>query len=140
MDAEAKRLFWNDIIKLTNSNNLNNNRLIILTSLDECEQLCNKICIMKNGLFKCLGSPSYLKSKYGNGYKLIIKLLNNQKEKEKEKEDGINLIKFIKETFNESKLNEKQNNQYEFTIKFNSITLSKLFGILERNKQLLIII
>jgi ABC-type multidrug transport system ATPase subunit len=53
MDAEAKRLFWNDIIKLTNSNNLNNNRLIILTSLDECEQLCNKICIMKNGLFKC---------------------------------------------------------------------------------------
>jgi ABC-type multidrug transport system ATPase subunit len=33
--------------------------------MDEAEQLCDRIAIMINGRFTVLGTPSYLKAKYG---------------------------------------------------------------------------
>ena len=49
---------------------------IVLTShsMEECEALCTRLGIMVNGQFQCLGNIQHLKSKYGNGYSLIIKL------------------------------------------------------------------
>ena len=32
-------------------------------SMEECESLCNRVAIMVNGQFKCLGSPQHLKTK-----------------------------------------------------------------------------
>jgi ABC-type multidrug transport system ATPase subunit len=70
MDAKARRLLWNDILSL-----IKENRIVILTShsMEECEALCTRLVIMVNGQFKCLGSPQHLKTKFGNGYKLIIR-------------------------------------------------------------------
>jgi ATP-binding cassette subfamily A (ABC1) protein 3 len=42
--------------------------------MDECEALCDRIAIMANGQFKCIGSTQYLRTKFGQGYSLIIKL------------------------------------------------------------------
>ena len=39
-----------------------------LHSMEECEALCNRIVIMVNGTFNCIGSIQYLKDKYGNNY------------------------------------------------------------------------
>jgi ATP-binding cassette, subfamily A (ABC1), member 3 len=57
---------------------------IMLTThrMDEAEALCDKIAIMINGRFVCLGSPGHLKQKYGGGYQLKVtvaqgKLLDN---------------------------------------------------------------
>ena len=38
---------------------------IILTShsMEECEALCNRLVIMVNGAFRCLGSIQHLKTK-----------------------------------------------------------------------------
>ena len=49
---------------------------IMLTThrMDEAEALCDVIAIMINGKFVCLGSPSHLKSKYGQGYQITIRL------------------------------------------------------------------
>ena len=40
----------------------------------ECEALCSRVGIMVNGEFCCLGSPQQLKSAYGEGYRLKVKV------------------------------------------------------------------
>lgn len=42
--------------------------------MDECEALCDRIAIMAAGHFECIGSTQYLRTKFGQGYSLIIKL------------------------------------------------------------------
>ena len=42
--------------------------------MDECEALCTRLAIMANGEFKCLGSLQHLKTKFGEGYTLIVKI------------------------------------------------------------------
>jgi len=42
--------------------------------MEECEALCNRLGIMVNGQFVCLGGPQHLKNKFGQGFTIIIKL------------------------------------------------------------------
>ncbi|CAN7992300.1 unnamed protein product, partial [Ixodes pacificus] len=51
---------------------------LVLTShsMDECELVCDRICIMVAGQFKCLGTLQHLKGKFGKGYTLNIHLKN----------------------------------------------------------------
>ena len=43
--------------------------------MDEAEALSTKMGIMvKGGIFKCLGSSSHIKEKYGTGYEIEIKV------------------------------------------------------------------
>lgn len=44
--------------------------------MDECEALSDRLGIMVNGQFKCIGSVQNLKNKYGKGYTLILKCKN----------------------------------------------------------------
>ena len=50
--------------------------------MEECEALCTRLAIMVNGQFKCMGSPQHLKSKFGQGYTLLIKVKVTAEEKE----------------------------------------------------------
>ena len=54
---------------------------IVLTthSMAECEALCSRVGIMVNGSFRCLGSIQQLKLKYGEGYRLKIRLNSDPK-------------------------------------------------------------
>ena len=47
---------------------------VLLTThrMDEAEQLCDKIAIMINGKFVVYGTPSYLKTRYGQGYSITV--------------------------------------------------------------------
>ncbi|CAN7938546.1 unnamed protein product, partial [Ixodes hexagonus] len=42
--------------------------------MDECELACDRIGIMVDGQFKCLGSLQHLKAKFGTGYTLSLRL------------------------------------------------------------------
>ena len=42
--------------------------------MEECEALCSRIGIMVDGKFKCLGSTQHLRSKFGQGFTVIIKI------------------------------------------------------------------
>jgi ATP-binding cassette, subfamily A (ABC1), member 3 len=42
--------------------------------MDECEYLCNRLAIMNQGNFTCIGDIQKLKNKYGRGFTLMIKL------------------------------------------------------------------
>ncbi|XP_074604406.1 phospholipid-transporting ATPase ABCA3-like [Brevipalpus obovatus] len=72
VDPASRRKIWATLIGLRESGKSS----IVLTShsMDECEALCNRIAIMAKGQIRCLGSSTHLKSKYGQGFTLIIKM------------------------------------------------------------------
>eukprot|EP00117_Sycon_ciliatum_P049261 scpid17073/ scgid34952/ Retinal-specific ATP-binding cassette transporter; ATP-binding cassette sub-family A member 4; RIM ABC transporter; Stargardt disease protein len=71
MDVKARRFLWSVIQGLTHAGHC-----VILTShsMEECESLCHRLAIMVNGELRCLGSPQHLKSRFGDGYTLTIRL------------------------------------------------------------------
>jgi ABC-type multidrug transport system ATPase subunit len=53
---------------------------ILLTThfLDEADLLCDRVAIMSAGKLACVGSPVFLKNRYGAGYHLTFaRLVNN---------------------------------------------------------------
>jgi ABC-type multidrug transport system ATPase subunit len=124
MDPKTRRTLWNCLNKIRNKG-----KSLVLTthSMDETEALCTKIGIMVNGELKCIGSLQHLKSRYGDGYTLLVKigLKNNLNE----------FIKFILKSFETSELKENRDGFLNFHLKSNSInTLSKIFSLIEENK------
>ena len=67
MDPVSCRSLFKMLKQLTNSS-------MVLTThrMHEAESLCDNIVIMINGRFVCYGSPGHLKSKYGNGYTIVL--------------------------------------------------------------------
>lgn len=43
--------------------------------MEEAEALSTKIAIMVDGQIKCLGSVQHIKSKFGEGYEIEIKVI-----------------------------------------------------------------
>lgn len=43
-------------------------------SMEECEALCDRLAIMVNGQFQCFGGPQHLKSKFAQGFTVLLKL------------------------------------------------------------------
>lgn len=80
VDPASRRVLWT-IIKAVQKKG----QSIILTShsMDECEELCDPIGIMVNGQFQCYGSAKHLKSKFGQGFTILVKLDTNGMTKEK---------------------------------------------------------
>jgi len=72
MDVFGKRQVWSVI----NSILRNKQASVVLTShsLEECEILCTRLCIMKNGRMQCLGSPQQLKHKFGDGFSIVVQV------------------------------------------------------------------
>jgi len=73
MDPVAKRHMWNVIAKVSTERK---DCSIVLTthSMEECEALCTRTGIMVGGRLKCLGSNQHLKSRFGNGLQMEVKL------------------------------------------------------------------
>ena len=43
-------------------------------NMEECEALCTRVGIMVGGYFRCMGSVTHLRSKFGTGYQLELKI------------------------------------------------------------------
>ncbi|CAG9311641.1 unnamed protein product [Blepharisma stoltei] len=68
MDLTARRRVW-DMLR-----NDKHGRIIILTThyMEEADILADRIAIMSEGKLHCLGSPLFLKNRFGVGYNLTI--------------------------------------------------------------------
>jgi ATP-binding cassette subfamily A (ABC1) protein 3 len=68
MDLSARRKLWNML------KNYKHNRIIILTThyMDEADILGDRVAIMTAGQLICLGSPLFLKNRFGVGYNLTM--------------------------------------------------------------------
>jgi ABC-type multidrug transport system ATPase subunit len=72
MDPAARRFLW----RVLQSRVLRAGRTIILTShsMEEVDALASRLVIMAAGAATCLGTPQHLKSKFGDGYTLELRL------------------------------------------------------------------
>jgi len=70
MDPSTRRLIWNIISK---TKKMNDSALILTThSMEEAENLCDRLAILVNGRLICIGSPEHLKMKYGKSHVLEL--------------------------------------------------------------------
>jgi len=116
-------------------------RCVILTthSMEECEALCHKLCIMTHGQLRCLGTPQHLKSKFGKGYQLDIDIEKDAVSGKSPREEVESALKTV---FDVSLINEAQTKlTYEVSVKEQgAMTLGQVFAAMEQFKQRLPIV
>jgi hypothetical protein len=73
VDPVARRFMWKVISEVATQDRSTS---VILTthSMEECEALCTRVGIMVGGRMRCLGTPQHLRSKYGSGFQVEVKL------------------------------------------------------------------
>jgi len=131
VDPAARRRIWTSLTMLQKMSNC----ALVLTShsMDECEALCYRIGIMVAGHFKCLGSPQQLRSKYGQGYSLVIKL-KQEEEEEILKERVAKVEKAVRDKFPASIVKEVHEGTLEFHLADKQLKWSHMFRVMEEMK------
>ncbi|XP_031638222.1 ATP-binding cassette sub-family A member 3-like [Contarinia nasturtii] len=132
MDPGSKKNLWDFVSQVRNSGTS-----IVLTShsMEECEALCNRIAIMVNGEFKCLGSAQHLKSQFSKGFILTIKI--RLSEDQIERSEQISRINyFIHDQFPGAYLKEQYQGLLTFYLPHTSeLKWSTLFDYMENVKR-----
>ncbi|CAF3562792.1 unnamed protein product [Adineta steineri] len=107
---------------------------IILTShsMDECERVCNRLGIMFNGQLACLGTIQHLKSKFGQGYTIEIKVRSVSGDINVPAIENVEAFLLAQTQFSIS-LREKSYSTGSFQVRQG--TPADLFELLEQNKQ-----
>ena len=75
MDPRARRFMWKVIARVATQRK---DATVVLTthSMEEAEALSSRLGIMVQGNFQCIGTPQHIKSKYGDGLEVELKLKN----------------------------------------------------------------
>lgn len=68
MDPINRRNAWKLIQEMKKD------RVMILTthSMEEADVLSDRVCVVVDGMLKCLGTPLYLKNNYGDGFRITL--------------------------------------------------------------------
>ncbi|KAF7649373.1 hypothetical protein LDENG_00142250 [Lucifuga dentata] len=127
MDPKARRALWNCIHSV-----IKEGRSVVLTShsMEECEALCTRMAIMVNGRFRCLGSVQHLKNRFGDGYTIILRVAGPDP-------DLVPVMKFIESELTGSTLKEKHRNMLQYQLPSSLTSLTHIFSILAKNKEML---
>lgn len=127
IDPGARRKIWKTLMMAQKS--LGSAIVLTSHSMEECEALCNRLCIMVNGHFKCIGSTQHLKSKFGQGFTVLMKL----------KEDNVgeaHICNVMDDTFpGGNTLKENHMNTLHFHITDTNIRWSEMFEKMEYLKK-----
>lgn len=125
MDPKARRFLWDCILSV-----IKEGRSVILTShsMEECEALCTRMAIMVNGQFKCLGSIQHLKSRFGDGYTVIVRVGGSPPALGPVEE-------FVHETFPGSVLKEKHHNTLQYQLPHSEGALANIFSQFTTHQQ-----
>ncbi|XP_063362107.1 phospholipid-transporting ATPase ABCA1-like [Cydia amplana] len=124
MDPASKRLVWSSI-----SSAVGSGHSVVLTShsMEECEALCSRLTVMVNGVLHCLGSLQHLKSKFSQGYTLVVKCQAGQQRNA----DLENINTVILERFNDITLVESYLGINTYYIKDPGLPWWQVFHVME---------
>ncbi|KAK0152457.1 ATP-binding cassette sub-family A member 1 [Merluccius polli] len=127
MDPKARRALWNAILSIVKEG-----RSVVLTShsMEECEALCTRMAIMVNGRFRCLGSVQHLKSRFGDGYTIILRVAGPDP-------DLRPVMGFIEQELPGSMLKEKHRNMLQYQLPSSLTSLARIFSLLSSHKEAL---
>ncbi|CAB3398654.1 unnamed protein product [Caenorhabditis bovis] len=120
VDPKARRIIWNILNRVRD---LGTALVLTSHSMDECEALCTELAIMVYGNFRCYGSCQHIKSRYGSGYTLLIRLRNA--------DDSLKTQQAISNAFQGSILKEKHVLQLNYDLRRDRNSWSELFAKLE---------
>ncbi|EGG18297.1 hypothetical protein DFA_03791 [Cavenderia fasciculata] len=122
LDPGSRRDIW-DIIE-----SIKQDKTVLITThnMEEADALCSKIAIVANGQLQCVGSPIYLKNRYGKGFRLDI-----VPESEHFKDS---LIQMVNQTFPDATQEESMNETLTFLIP-RECDISIIFDLISQNKQ-----
>ena len=103
--------------------------------MEECEALCTRIAIMVNGRFVCLGSTQHLKSKFGQGYTLVVKMASD--------DSGVGggsapiepLVAYIQQCFPSARLFDSHQGYAHVQVPDPDVRLADVFDVMERAKR-----
>ncbi|KUF95975.1 ABC transporter A family member 1 [Phytophthora nicotianae] len=73
MDPVSRRFMW-DVIADISTRGKESTIVLTTHSMEECEALCSTVGIMVGGRLRCLGSVQHLKSRFGDGLMIDVKL------------------------------------------------------------------
>lgn len=131
MDPHARRMLWNSVVSI-----IREGRAVVLSShsMEECEALCTRLAIMVKGTFQCLGTIQHLKSKFGDGYIVTMKI--------KSPKDGLlpdlnPVEQFFQGNFPGSVQRERRHNTLQYQVAASS--LARIFRLLISHKDSLLI-
>ena len=74
--------------------------------MEECEALCQRLAIMVNGRFKCIGSVGHLKHRFGRGVTISARV---ETDENGNAGDTAELKRFIEAKFVDAELREEYN-------------------------------
>ncbi|KAL8586837.1 hypothetical protein ACOMHN_052713 [Nucella lapillus] len=135
MDPQSKRFLWDTI----SSSFEGQERGAILTThyMEEADALCTRVGIMINGQLKCLGPTQHLKTKYGSGYLLEIKLGGGGSTSHEDLEDRVKALEqHLLGLFPSATCLESFAERAQYKIPQSDVpALSLVFAELERAKQ-----
>jgi ATP-binding cassette, subfamily A (ABC1), member 3 len=131
IDPGARRQLWNVVSKTKAAG-----QSIVLTShsMDECEALCDRLCIMVSGQLKCLGSTQHLKNKFSKGFILTVKGGHDFIDSE----DKVHAVKTeIKQLFPSAELKEHHLDILTYHIPDPDLKWSEVFGLMTQMKNVM---
>lgn len=127
LDPVASRLMW----RLLSSVNATKQSAIVLTTHNmlECESVCTRVGVMKNGELVVLGSSQHLRNTHGTGYLLEVSL-------QRSGVDDIAAVKnFISSSFRGATVVDEHGSMINYEIPREGVNrLSEAFRLLEANK------
>uniref|UniRef100_A0A7N6B056 P-type phospholipid transporter n=1 Tax=Anabas testudineus TaxID=64144 RepID=A0A7N6B056_ANATE len=123
MDPKARRFLWDCILSVIREGTISHSHIT-----QECEALCTRMAIMVNGRFKCLGSIQHLKSRFGDGYTVIVRV-GGTPPALKQVED------FVQQTFPGSILKEKHHNTLQYQLPYTQGALAMIFSQFTKHQQ-----
>lgn len=128
LDPVSRRNLWTVILKTMS------HRSVILTthSMDEAEALCRRIGIMVQGQLRVMGSKQHLKSKFGSGFELTVKLrvVNGQFDEQKQK-----LTSFVTSLFPTSNIITENGGLLTYHVAKDEMDMGRIFTELEQKKK-----
>ena len=135
IDPISRRSMWSFIRSTMKG------RCVILTthSMEECEALCDRFCIMTNGQLKCIGTSQHLKTKFGTGYQLNIQL-NDDEDDDDDHNNKSKVEEELSKIFNMILIEHHQTKViYHVTLKDENadelMTMGEMFRKLEEYKK-----
>merc|ERR1719158_830222 len=116
MDPVARRQMWTTIVRTAA------NRSVVLTthSMEECEALCAKVVVMVRGQFRCLGSIQHLKSRFGEGYAVELKISDS---------NMMNELKQFVSTKLSGRIEEEMSSWLKCSIPIEALSLASIFSM-----------
>nr|XP_054928920.1 ATP-binding cassette sub-family A member 17-like [Dermacentor andersoni] len=130
VDVAARRDMWQSVRELQEVARLS----VIMTtgSMEEVEEVCDRLAIMIDGELQCLGSLSHLKAKFAQGYTMAVKMHDEYKD---DYEYGNKLIRAIADTFPDSKIQQSLEGFLEYHMADTGLPWSELFAQAESIKR-----